>query len=179
MAVIWGIPTARSTTSDLLQRADFTGDVAAWKLERTTTNVGDAPAKALERTTPGPMTVPQLNGPGLFAVSKQPSVAYLVNGEFWEARVVGIDDRTRIGIRWWRIRASDNSVLGDGILVDPTLSLILPSLALDGTGNVVITCVGVSATQSPGVFWTFVPHAQANGEWSVHIAELRVERRSK
>jgi hypothetical protein len=72
----------------------------------------------------------------------------LVKGEFWLVHAVAHpDDPKRTAIRWWRIRAADNAVLGDGILSDATLSLYVPSIALDTGGHIVIGCAGTSATQ--------------------------------
>ena len=102
--------------------------------------------------------------------------------------------------------------------------MFLPSIAVDGNGNIAIGCAGASAKQfltayaiggkivngkavfdpsfqvvkaglgvhaangrwgdytttvadptEPGTFWTFLPWAQANGDWATEIAKLAVK----
>ena len=101
-----------------------------------------------QKTTFPPISVNQPGGQPVFTLMQQPSALHLVNGEFWMVQgVVHPEDATRSAVRWWRIRASDNAILGEGILSDPTLSLLHPSIAVDRAGNVVIGCNATGGAQ--------------------------------
>ncbi len=64
------------------------------------------------------------------------STVYLQNGEIWGAD--GVDVNGRAGVRWFRIRASDNVLLDGGTISDPTNDYYFPSLAVNDNGSVVI-----------------------------------------
>jgi hypothetical protein len=152
VGTFWGVVqgrAAREAPTDLFTRTDLGGDVARWKLDRTTTVIGDRPPHLLRKTdVPMWITQPDADHRMLTFAKRPATTVQLVNGEFWLVQAVSHpDDSTRSAIRWWRIRAADNAVLGDGVLADPTLSLFIPSIASDKQGRVVIGCAGTSATQ--------------------------------
>jgi hypothetical protein len=152
-ATYWGVSMGKVTTNDLLARIDLSGDRATWTLDRTTTVVGDKPGQLLQRTVYAPVSVAQPDGKPLFTNGPQHSAVHLVNGEFWQAHTVAVTaDRKRVGVRWWRIRAADNTVLGEGLLSDADIDLTLASLSVDGRGNIVIACAGMSANQHPSIY---------------------------
>ena len=153
-ATLWANSRERSTENDLFARIDLSGDYTGWKLEPTITTVGNKPGGLLQRMgNPPPMNVPQPEGTAVGTSFNQPTVAYLSNGDFWMAHTAANpDDKTRSAIRWWRIRSSDNSVVNEGIVKHPELSIFMPSLALDGKGQVIIVCAGGSAKQPLGVY---------------------------
>lgn len=64
------------------------------------------------------------------------STVYLQNGEIWGADGVNVGGRA--GVRWFRIRASDNTLLDGGTISDPTNDYYFPSLAVNDNGSVVI-----------------------------------------
>jgi hypothetical protein len=153
-ATLWGSSRERSTENDLFARVDLVGDHAAWKLEPTVTIVGGKPGALLQRMPfPPPMTVPQPDGPPVGTGFSQPTVAYRSNGDFWMAHTAAHpDDKSRTAIRWWRIRASDSSVVGEGVIKHAELSMFMPSLAIDGKGRLLIVCAGTSTTQPLSVY---------------------------
>ncbi|MBE3072902.1 MAG: hypothetical protein IMZ67_08005 [Acidobacteria bacterium] len=110
--------------------------------------MGDQPAQLLQKTVFPPITVSQPGGEPSQTQGKQPAVVHLINGEFWWVHTVRHpDDAGRTAVRWWRIRATDNAILGESILSDATLSFLQPSIAIDRAGHIVIGCHGTSATQ--------------------------------
>ncbi|MBE3072020.1 MAG: hypothetical protein IMZ67_03515 [Acidobacteria bacterium] len=148
----WGVVqgrAARLAPTDLFARTDLRSDVTAWTLDRATTVIGDrAPHLLLKTTVPMEISQPDADHRMLSFAKRPATTVQLVNGEFWLVHAASHpDDSTRSAIRWWRIRASDNAVLGEGVLADPTLSLFIPSIAVDRQGRVVIGCAGTSATQ--------------------------------
>jgi hypothetical protein len=50
----------------------------------------------------------------------------------------------RIAVRWYRIRASDQTLLEQGTIFDPNLDLFFPTIAANQYGAVVICCNGSS-----------------------------------
>jgi hypothetical protein len=50
----------------------------------------------------------------------------------------------RMAIRWYRIRAADQTLLEQGTIADPNLDLFFPSIAANQYGTVVICCNGSS-----------------------------------
>jgi hypothetical protein len=50
----------------------------------------------------------------------------------------------RMAIRWYRIRAADQTLLEQGTIADPNLDLFFPSIAANQYGTVVIGCNGSS-----------------------------------
>lgn len=50
----------------------------------------------------------------------------------------------RMAIQWYRIRASDQTLLEQGTISDPNLDLFFPSIAANQYGTVVIACNGSS-----------------------------------
>jgi hypothetical protein len=221
----WGTSSEKTEKNEVMVRGDVTGDHEKWDLKRVTARVGDKPPNTLRKGLfPRPM-LPQPEGKEVSSNGTTPPAVRLIKGEFWMVHATRHpDDDKRSVLRWWRIRASDNAVLGDGLLSDPELNLFLPSIAVDGNGNIAIGCVGASAKQflsayaiggkivngravfdpsfqmvkaglgvhaangrwgdytttvadptEPGTFWTFLPWAQANGEWATEIAKLAVK----
>jgi hypothetical protein len=138
----------RTATNDLFMRSDLAGDLTTWKVDRVATTVGDKPGQLLKKIDV-PMFISQPGTHAILSFAKRPATnVQLFKGEFWLVQAVAHpDDPKRTAIRWWRIRATDNTVLGEGILSDPTLSLFMPSIAFDTRGHFVIGCAGTSATQ--------------------------------
>ena len=52
----------------------------------------------------------------------------------------------RMAIQWYRIRASDETLLEQGTISDPNLDLFMPSIAANQYGTVVIACNGASSS---------------------------------
>jgi hypothetical protein len=52
---------------------------------------------------------------------------------------------TRVAIRWYRISATNHSLLESGTISDPSLDLYYPSIAANANGTVVIACNGSGA----------------------------------
>jgi hypothetical protein len=152
VGTFWAMIQGRATRMaphDLFIRSDISGDLAAWKLNRVATTVGDGPGQSLRKTGFPPMSVSQPGGHPAFTWGTRPAATVqLVNGAFWLVHaVVHPDDGKRSALRWWHIRATDNAVLGEGILADPALSVFDASIAADAAGHVVIGCSGTGATQ--------------------------------
>jgi hypothetical protein len=148
----WGViqgRAARTANADLFVRTDLQSGPTKWTLDRTTTTIGTRPGQIFQKTDGPPLTVAQPEGRSVLTAGKRPGPSVpLVRGEFWMAHaVVHPADPKRSAIRWWRVRASDNTVLGEGVLADPALSLLIPSIAVDTEGHVLIGCAGTSATQ--------------------------------
>jgi len=144
----WGLGNARDAATDLFVRTDLSGDLAAWRLDLRETVVGNQPGALLQKTKGAPLSVAQPGGHPASTQGNQMAPVHLVNGDFWMVQgVVHPEDAKRGAVRWWRIRASDNAILGEGILSDPTLSLLHPSIAVDRAGNVVIGCNATGGAQ--------------------------------
>src|SRR5262249_20773841 len=52
----------------------------------------------------------------------------------------------RLAVQWYRIRASDHTLLEQGMISDPSLDLFYPSIAANQYGAVVIACNGSSSS---------------------------------
>jgi|GEM_PF-6877870 len=153
VATLWGLSASRQSTNDLFARIDVTGDLASWTLDHSITTIGDKPGQLLARTRYPPGTLLQPGGQTALPLGKQPSAVHLINGDFWEVHTISHpDDVKRSAFRWWRIRASDNAVLGQGVLSDPSLNMILPSMAIDAKGNIVVVGTGLDAKTPLSVF---------------------------
>ena len=70
----------------------------------------------------------------------------LNNGEIWAVQTVGIAGRA--ALRWYRINATTNAVIENGIINHPSLAYFFPSIAVNDFGDVVI---GMSGTD-PSTF---------------------------
>jgi len=154
VGTFFGLSASRpSTPNDLFARIDLTGDLAKWTLDLAFTAVGGKPGQLLAQTRYPPNTLSQPGGETVFALGKQPSAVHLINGEFWEVHTISHpDDVKRSAFRWWRIRASDNAVLGQGVLSDPSLNMIMPSMAIDAKGHIVVVGTGLSDKTPLGVY---------------------------
>jgi hypothetical protein len=60
--------------------------------------------------------------------------------------VHNVEVNGRAAIRWYRIHASDSTLIESGTISDPTLDLFYPSIAANESGIVVIGCSGSSPT---------------------------------
>jgi hypothetical protein len=68
------------------------------------------------------------------------------NGELWAVNCVNKDGRA--AIRWYRINESNNTLIENGYIADPSLNFMYPSIAVNDLGDVVI---GMSGTD-PGTY---------------------------
>ena len=66
-----------------------------------------------------------------------------VNGELWAVNTVNINGRS--ALRWYRINASTNALIEDGLISDPSMAYLYPSIAVNDLGAVP---VGPSSTAS-------------------------------
>ena len=65
---------------------------------------------------------------------------YAVGGVLYAVHSTQLNGR--IAIRWYRIRASDQTLLEQGTIADPNLDLFFPSIAANPFGTVMICCNG-------------------------------------
>jgi subtilase family serine protease len=63
------------------------------------------------------------------------TVSY-VGGSYWGVQSVGLADG-RIGARWWEI-GGDGALRQDGLISDPALDLLFPSIAVNDAGDAVV-----------------------------------------
>ena len=59
---------------------------------------------------------------------------------------------TRPGILWYEVQISDGALLQEGFVDDPACDYIIPTLAVDGSGNIGVSCVRTSATEFPSIY---------------------------
>ncbi|HLJ94625.1 MAG TPA: hypothetical protein VKU02_15675 [Gemmataceae bacterium] len=59
---------------------------------------------------------------------------------------------SRCGIFWCQIRAKDGALLQEGLVDDPDSDYLVPSLAVDASGNVGLGCTRTSAKQYPSAY---------------------------
>jgi hypothetical protein len=67
---------------------------------------------------------------------------YAVGGVIYAVHSTELNGR--MAIRWYRISATNDSVLEAGVIADPDLDLFFPSIAANSSGTVVIGCNGSS-----------------------------------
>jgi hypothetical protein len=58
----------------------------------------------------------------------------------------------RPGILWYEVRVSDGRLLQEGLVHDADHDYLVPSLAVDGRGNIGIGCTRTSATEFPSAY---------------------------
>jgi len=56
---------------------------------------------------------------------------------------------SRCGIFWCEVRASDGTLLQEGFVDDPNCDYLIPTLAVDGNGNMGLGCTRTSETEFP------------------------------
>lgn len=56
---------------------------------------------------------------------------------------------SRCGIFWCEVRASDGALLQEGFVDDPKCDYLIPTLAVDGKGNIGLGCTRTSETEFP------------------------------
>ena len=69
--------------------------------------------------------------------------SFAVDGVLYAAHNTELNGH--IAIQWYRIRASDQTLLEQGVIADPNLDLFMPSIAANQYGIVVICCNGSGA----------------------------------
>ncbi|MFZ0826243.1 MAG: hypothetical protein WAO02_02355 [Verrucomicrobiia bacterium] len=67
---------------------------------------------------------------------------FAVGGVLYAAHTTELNGR--MAVRWYRIRAADQTLLEQGTIADPNLDLFFPSIAANPYGTVVIGCNGSS-----------------------------------
>ncbi|MCX6631932.1 MAG: hypothetical protein NTW28_30355, partial [Candidatus Solibacter sp.] len=144
--------TQRGLTTDAFLRHDIAGDAKTWKLQRAAAPVRILPGVEWEKSR-YVATVAQPGGRDIAAASGVPTPAPLVNGEIWLVYTVALpEDPKRSGFRWLRMRAADNTIVESGILWDPKVNLLNPSIAADALGNVVVGGHGTGPENFVGAY---------------------------
>ena len=59
---------------------------------------------------------------------------------------------SRAGILWYEVRVSDGALLQEGFVDAPDCDYLVPSLAVDGKGNVGLGCTRTSEKEFPSVY---------------------------
>jgi hypothetical protein len=59
---------------------------------------------------------------------------------------------SRCGILWYEVRVKDGALLQEGFIDDPDCDYLVPSLAVDGKGNIGLGCTRTSAKEFPSVY---------------------------
>jgi hypothetical protein len=59
---------------------------------------------------------------------------------------------SRCGVFWCEIRARDGALLQEGFVDDPNCDYLVPSLAVDGAGNLGLGCTRTSVKEYPSVY---------------------------
>ncbi len=60
--------------------------------------------------------------------------------------------KTRPGILWYEVRVSDGALLQEGLVDDPNYDYLIPSLAVDGGGDIGLGCTRTSEKEYPSVY---------------------------
>jgi hypothetical protein len=143
-----GMSRNRSEEKGLFVRLELVPNAEATTFELKATHIGEQPGQALKKSGIPGNTVNQPGEGKAFTQLQQPATVQRVKGDLWLVQSVqNPSDSTRTAVRWVRFKAADNSVLGEGILADPSLSLLQPSIAVDPAGNIVIGAGGTSKDQ--------------------------------
>ena len=143
-----GMSRIRSEEKDLFVRLELVPKGDGGALERRATHIGEETPQAAKKTGIPALTVDQPGTGKSFTQTQQPATVHRVKGDLWLVQSVQHPtDATRTAVRWIRFRADDNTIAGEGILSDPSLSFLQPSIAVDTAGNVVIGTNGTSKEQ--------------------------------
>ncbi len=59
---------------------------------------------------------------------------------------------SRAGILWYEVRVSDGALRQEGFVDDPDCDYLMPSLAVDGKGNVGLGCTRTSEKEFPSIY---------------------------
>jgi hypothetical protein len=59
---------------------------------------------------------------------------------------------SRAGILWYEVRVNDGSLHQEGFVDDPSCDYLIPSLAVDGNGNVGLGCTRTSEKEFPSIY---------------------------
>lgn len=136
----------------------WSGDESAFSLRRS--NISGSPSSpslnfdTTVSTTVG-FTAPDGDQPG----TKQnldniglrfSSALVLQEGSYWGTRVVSSSFKS--AVRWYEIDAATNALLQEGLITDPDLDLLYPSIAVNELGDVVIGFTGTSENQFPSAY---------------------------
>ena len=78
------------------------------------------------------------------------SQVYAVNGILYATHTTLLNGR--LAIRWYRVRASDHTLVEQGTITEPDRDLFFPSIAVNPYGVVVIGCNGSGLNTAPSSF---------------------------
>jgi hypothetical protein len=98
------------------------------------------PPNARQPAIGGPQKAPLHAGSDRFA-----SNVVVQNDRLWAVQAVSF--QTRAAVRWFEIDPSTADIIQTGLVTDPALDFIYPSIAVNDTGDVVIGMSGSSPTQ--------------------------------
>lgn len=59
---------------------------------------------------------------------------------------------SRAGILWYEVRMSDGALLQEGLVDDPNCDYLVPTLVVDGKGNLGLGCTRTSEKEFPSVY---------------------------
>jgi hypothetical protein len=78
----------------------------------------------------------------------------------------------RCGILWYEVRIIDGALLQEGFVEAPDCDYLVPTLAVDGQGNIGLGCTRTSATEYPSVY--VMMHAAKDAPGTMHAPVLAV-----
>lgn len=123
-------------------------------------------------TTLQAATAPQ-PPPGLTIRASRRTIAVAQYGNsVYQCNNAKLNDEARWGVLWCEVRVDDGSLVQEGLITDPDSDYLIPSLAVDKSGNVGIGCTRTSATEFPSVYVTM--RAAGDPKGAMHKPVLAV-----
>lgn len=75
-----------------------------------------------------------------------------VDGSLWAAHAVLDPNNNSSAVRWYEIDEVTNALLQTGLITDPNLDFLDPSIAVNSSGTVVVGYTGTGPNQNPSAF---------------------------
>jgi hypothetical protein len=127
--------------------------------EGQTAMVSDAQTIKLSRTYESPnaasmqgrATQPSPGEPIRADEARRTTCVYAHGGSIYSCNAAKRTIDSRCGIFWCEVRASDGELLQEGFIDSPEYDYLVPSLAVDGNGNIGIGCTRTSEREYPSV----------------------------
>jgi hypothetical protein len=157
-------PNKPADAPEILLNREFGNSFSKMYLYRITwhgktATISGAQVIPLSRTYPSPNAAsmqgravqPAPGAPVRADEARRTTCVYAHGGSIFSCNAAKNTIDSRCGIFWCEIRAADGTVLQEALVDSPDYDYLVPSLAVDASGNIGLGCTRSSATEFPSV----------------------------
>ena len=84
--------------------------------------------------------------------ARRTTCVYAHGGSIFSCNEAKRTTNSRCGVFWCEVRANDGALLQEGFVDDANCDYLVPSLAVDASGNIGLGCTRTSSTEFPSVY---------------------------